>query len=220
MNIFCSIETTFRYNIYHDNKINLYLHNQFMMNYLKLDRIFYRLIFKYVSPKYLHLFYQEFIDLSFGIINYRNLADKLCSIDKHILNSNFRYYNFIYGKENVQDDISFLRKLNEKKIDCLKYINYSTILNGEIINRYKDPEKEVLIEILSNLYEKYRDKIIIKYVVYCILYSFKETEYNNFSKDIVNKIDHFEIKVENIDRLFTNFNNERFSKYFIAKKKD
>lgn len=209
------IENVFRYNLYYNNSINLYLNNLLLSNPIQLPKIFYKLVFKYVDVKYIYLFMEDLMNLSFGIVNYRQLADKLCFIDKTIINSNFRYYNFMYGKANLNNEKMFLERYkNNFNISCLKYVYYDNVLH-----LFKE-EEDVMYEILTDLYNLAKDKIIINYMVYYkFFHNIDDKTIDSIKKKITNTIFVNKDTIFIINSLY-NTSNQMFKFYYDRKKRD
>lgn len=204
----------FRYNVQHNNIYNQTLHNVLIENYHLLPKIFYKIIFKYVSPYFFHLFMEELVDISFDVYNYSKLADKICYIDKQMLNCCFKLINYYYSKSISPNFVTFNKELSNKSIKAMRYHNNDTL---QLNNCYEKLE----LEILMLLHNRFKERIIINYIIYLLCANYYDLEYDMFEKEIKDK--EVFTNVYNIQNIFTNIPQENqplYTDYFNKKRHD
>lgn len=145
------------YNILSDDKVKLHLQN-LLLSIVDLDKLFYKIIFKYIDPKYINRYYKDLIYIcSEEEVDRVILARIICNITKDQLSNNFRYVNKIY--KHIKPDTKKYKE-NVKTCICMKYYDPDVILT-EAQSKEGD-----IYTILVWLYEKYRDPLIIRYICY------------------------------------------------------
>ncbi len=202
----------FRYNVYNNNNYNMTLHNVLMEHCYTLPLIFYKIVIKYVCVSMLHYFYEDLINISFDVYNYRQLADKICCIDKNMINNGFKILNFKL-KGNNKDIIKFKHYYESKNIKCLSY-------HDNTLKLIKYDKDDIKIEILELLHKRFKARLIINYILFIELNAKEDDQtYDNFDKDIVDKKTFKKLKKVN---LFPLMNNETplYRNYFNKKKHD
>lgn len=147
------------YNIMNDNSVMLYLNKLILNDCSSIDVLFYKIILKYINPFYLHLFYQDMIDICNKDFSYRQLANSLCYIDKTVLSNDFRFINKLIKHKGSNRNL-FNKFYYEMDYKCIMYYNVS-----EMISFFSNFKSDIYI-ILLWLYEIYKDKIFISYMLY------------------------------------------------------
>lgn len=161
-----------RYNIISNGKVKLHLQNC-LISHKKLDKLFYKIIFRYVSPKYIHLYYEYLLHICDSHeINKVMLSEAICNINNKHLSNHFRYINKLYKYQSSRDG-------NYTGYNAMKYYNKNVIISDA-----QNKEDDIYV-ILCWLYDKYKDPLIIHYIAYVNIRKKDDIDFANMSDESI-----------------------------------
>lgn len=149
-----------------NGKVKLHLQNC-LLSIDNLSKLFYKIIFRYVSPRYINLYYEYLLHIcESSEVNKVMLSRVICDITTKHLSNHFRYINKVYRYEGYKDG---------------KYVGYKAMkyYNKNVIISDAENKQGDIYTILCWLYDKYKDSLIIHYIAYVNIRKTKDNEFPN-----------------------------------------